>query len=370
MSGIAGFFSINKRVDSVDVLKRMLTRIKHRGSFYNGIYISNYVGLGNAKSFPNKTQNEKLPLSNQEGTLWIVWSGRVFNHAALSSMLLKSGYLLNTSSDSELVLQLYEVYGANCLNIINGQFAFCIWDSIKKEMFLARDRVGICPLYYSSTANDFVFGSEMKAIFEYPDLSPKISVKSLSQVATFWSTISPDTIFEGVYELSPGHYLTFNSSGIQSKAYWTYPVFHPNNYSSSNIADSIEELDALLSDAVTIRIPENESYGAYLSGGIDSSVTIAYIKKNQPNLNLNTFSISFKDNNLDESLYQNLAADYYNTVHSRVICSSEDIIANFQSAVWHAETTLLRTGPIPMFLLSKLALRNNIRTVISGEGAD
>ncbi|MDD4727856.1 MAG: asparagine synthase (glutamine-hydrolyzing) [Dysgonamonadaceae bacterium] len=370
MSGIAGFFSKNRRVDTVDVLRRMLTRIKHRGLFYNAIYVSNYVGLGNAKSFSNKSQNQKLLLTNKEETLWIVWNGRVFNHSELSSKLLKLVYLLNTSSDSELVLQLYEAYGVNCLNVINGQFAFCIWDSIKKEMFLARDRVGVCPLYYSSTANDFVFGSEMKAIFEYPDLTPKISAKSLSQVVTFWSTISPNTIFEGVYELSPGHYLTLNSSGIQSKAYWTYPTFHPHDYSSCNLADSIEELDALLSDAVTIRTPENESYGAYLSGGIDSSVTTSFIKKNHPNLNLNTFSISFTDNNLDESLYQNLAVDYYNTIHSRVICSSEDITANFQNAVWHAETTLLRTAPIPMFLLSKLAHRNNIKTVISGEGAD
>lgn len=370
MSGIVGFFSKKDNIENLGVLRRMLTRIKHRGLDYNGVYVSSNVGLGVAKSFSTIKQVKGSPFSNEDETLWIVWSGKVFNHSDLLSNLLKRGHQLKSDNDPELILHLYQEYRSSCLNMINGQFAFAIWDSKKNEMFLARDRVGICPLFYSKTINGFVFASEIKSIFEYPQINPKISVKSLTQIVTFWTTITPKTIFEDIYELSPGHYLTLNSDGLKTHAYWTFPVSRPEEYSELNLTESMNKLGDIFSDAVSIRTQTDDSYGAYLSGGIDSSVTTSYIKKIHPDLNLDTFSISFTDPKFDESSYQELAVGYYNTNHSKIICSDADIANNFGRVVWHAETTLLRTAPVPMFLLSNLARRNNMKTVISGEGAD
>jgi asparagine synthase (glutamine-hydrolysing) len=370
MSGIVGFYSENGTEDSLAVLKRMLTRIKHRGSDYYGVYVSGCVGLGEGQRTSTLTQIQSSPFSNEEESLLIVWSGTLFNRAELQSKLLKKGHPLKTDGDAELMLHLYQLFGINCLDMINGQFAFSIWDRAKKELTLARDKVGICPLYYSLTSGGLVFASEVKALFEYPQIAPKISVRSLTQIVTFWTTITPDTIFEGVSELSPGHYLILNSEGIKTRAYWEYPAYLPEEYSGYNIAESMDQFDALFSDAVAIRTKPDESYGAYLSGGLDSSVVIAYIKKINPDLNLDTFSIRFTNPKFDESDYQNIAVDYYKTNHSNVICSDADIAANLQEVVWHAETTLLRSAPVPMFMLSKLAAKRNIQTVITGEGSD
>ena len=370
MSGIVGFYTPKGNVDRIGVLKRMLTRIKHRGSRYNGVFVSSVVGLGVGMTFSGGKQIEQLLFSNDEKTLWIAWSGAVFNRTDLFSKLLMRRLQIKTDSDAELILRLYQLYGASCLEMINGQFAFAIWDITKKELFLARDRVGICPLYYCMTNSGLIFASEMKAIFEYPQISPRISSKSLNQIVTFWTPITPNTIFEEVFELSPGHYLTLNGDGLKTKAYWEFPAYLPEEYSESNLADSISQFDEVFSDAVYIRTQSDEPYGAYLSGGIDSSVTTAYIKKNHPDLNLDTFSISFDNPMFDESNYQKIAADYFITNHSKVICSDEDIASNFREVVWYTETTLLRSAPAPMFLLSKLARKSNVQTVISGEGAD
>lgn len=370
MSGIVGFCFQKGNMDTLSVLKRMLTRIKHRGRDYNGVYVSGNVGLGVTKSLSVIKQMEVSPFANKEGTLWIVWSGKVFNNSELTSKLVKLNHLFKTNRDDELILQLYEEYGPHCLNMINGQFAFSIWDATKDELFLARDRVGICPLFYTTRSDGFVFGSEIKAIFEYPKIMATISVKSLTQIVNFWTTITPNTIFKEVFELSPGHYLILNSDGLKTKAYWEFPVCLPKEYSRYNLAESIDQFDVVFSDAVAIRTQPDEIYGAYLSGGLDSSVTTSYIRKNHPDLNLDTFSITFDNLEFDESSYQKLAVDYYKTNHSKVICSDADIASNLRNIVWHAETTLLRTAPIPMFLLSKLARQSNIKTVISGEGSD
>lgn len=370
MSGIVGFITKNRNADTLGVLRRMLTRIKHRGSDYFGVFASNFVGLGEGLSSSAIKKMNKSPLSNEEKTLWIVCSGAVFNRVELESKLLKEGRHLKTESDAELILLLYQEFGVNCLDMMNGQFAFSIWDNLKQELFIARDRMGICPLYYSMFNNGIVFASEMKALFEYPQLTPKISAKSLAQITTFWATLTPNTVFEGISELSPGHYLKLNSDGLQIKAYWEFPVFLAEEFSQYNLDESINQFDELFSDAVAIRTDQDEPYGAYLSGGIDSSVTTAYIKKLHPGLNLDTFSISFTNPDFDESAYQNIAVDYYKTNHSKVICSDADIANSFKEVVWHAESTLLRSSPAPMFMLSKLASKSNIKTVVTGEGAD
>ena len=371
MSGIAGFYAPNDQcIDRLQVLKSMLTSIKHRGAHLLGAYISRTIGLGSLSRISDFKKPRKASISNDKKTLWIIWSGSIFNYPELEQKLLNVGKYSKTKDNGELALQLFEEFGVECLNMINGQFAFAIWDTNKEELFLARDRVGICPLYYSKVDNDFVFASEIKAVLEYPKAVAKISYRSLMQVVTFWTTLPPNTIFENIYELSPGHYLTLKASKLEINAYWSFPVNQPNGYSELSFIDSVNLFDTVFQDAVKIRTNSDESYGAYVSGGIDSSVIIAYIKKEYPNLSLDTFSIGFTDKEFDESFYQKEVVDYFCTNHSELLCSEKDISNNFERVVWHAETALLRTGAVPMFLLSQLSSRNKVTSVLSGEGAD
>jgi len=355
--------------EATDILERMLSRIKYRGPDESGIYLSPDAGLGSVRLSIIDLQTGQMPLSNQDDSLWIVYNGEIFNYIELKEKLIQTGHLFKTSGDTEVILHLYEEYGADCLNMMNGQFAFAIWNSKKRELFLARDRVGIRPLFYTSTADGFVFASETKALFEYPGVKPQISITSLSQVFTFWTTLTPHTLFENVYEVSPGHCLTINTNGIRHHTYWELPVYEPGEYSNASLDHCMEQFEELFTDAVRLRMRSDVPVGAYLSGGIDSCATTSYIKKISGD-NLRTFSIGFTDKEFDESSYQELAVDYFKTNHNRINCSQDDIAEKFPEVVWHAETALLRTAPVPMYVLSGLVNSHNIKVVITGEGAD
>ena len=369
MCGIAGFFSNKNNIEAKDILGRMLDRVKYRGPDESGIYISPNVGLGSARLSIIDLQTGQMPLSNEDGSLWIVYNGEIYNYIELKEKLIKLGHHFKTSSDTEVILHLFEEYGKECLNMMNGQFALAIWNNIKHELFLARDRVGIRPLFFTSTAKSFVFASEIKALFEYPNVKPNISVKSLSQVFTFWTTITPYTLFENVYEVSPGQCLTINAKGIDYHTYWELPIYEEGEYNNSGLDYNLKEFEKLFTDSVRLRMRSDVPVGAYLSGGIDSCTTTSYIKKVSAD-NLHTFSIGFADKEFDESSYQKLAVDYLKTNHHSIVCNQEDISNKFPEVIWHAETTLLRTAPVPMYMLSKLVNSHKIKVVITGEGAD
>lgn len=369
MCGIAGFISNKEKEEGADILRHMLTRIKFRGPDQSGIYLSNDVGLGSVRLSILDIEGGTMPLSNDARTLWIVYNGEVFNYLELKNDLITKGHTFNTTCDTEVILHLYEEYGTECLNMLNGQFAIAIWDTRKKELFLARDRVGIRPIFYSMSNNGFVFASEIKAIFEYPTIRPKLSSKALSQIFTFWTTITPNTVFENIFEVSPGHYLLINENGIQDHTYWELPVYKPEEYLNISLEESIEQFDELFSDSVRLRLRADVVVGAYLSGGIDSSVTTSYVKKIMRD-NIKTFSIGFSNKAYDESSFQNIATDFFKTDHKSITCSEDDIARKFPETIWFAETALLRTAPSPMYLLSQLVRENNIKVVITGEGAD
>jgi len=369
MCGIAGFYSSKKKEEAVWILRRMLTRIKHRGPDHSGIYLSERIGLGSVRLSIIDLQTGGMPLSNEDDSLWIVFNGEIFNYVELKMSLLSKGHHFKTTTDTEVILHLYEEYGSECLNMLNGQFAFAIWDSTKKELFLARDRVGIRPLFYTTLKEEVIFASEIKALLEYPGVNAQISAKSMKQAFTFWTTLTPDTIFQDIFEVSPGHCITVNSSGMHDKEYWQLPVYRPEEFRNISLNDSIEEFRTLFSDAVRIRMRADVPVGAYLSGGIDSCITTSFIKNIIPD-NLRTFSIGFTDDEFDESAYQDLAVDYFKTNHSRITCSSSDIAEKFSDVVWHTEMPLLRTAPTPMQLLSGLVRSQDVKVVITGEGAD
>jgi len=370
MCGIAGFYNFsggtNKRIY---ILKKMLTRIKHRGPDECGIFLAPQIGLGSVRLSIIDLKTGTMPLSNIDETLWIVFNGEIFNYLELKKELLKKHHTFKTSSDTEVVIHLYEEYGPDFVNKLNGQFAIAIWDKKKQELFLARDRVGIRPLFYTEVQNSFVFASEIKGLIDFPNLKFSISPKALYEYFTFWTTLSPNTVFENIYEVPPGCYMLLNKNHKETTTYWKLPICNPNEYKYTNINEAANEFETIFTDAVKLRLRADVQVAAYLSGGIDSSITTSFIKKLSPK-NLRTFSIGFDEKEFDESSYQNIASSYFNTRHSSITCSPSDIAKNFKNVIWHSETPLLRTAPSPMNMLAKSVKDQNIKVVITGEGAD
>jgi asparagine synthase (glutamine-hydrolysing) len=367
MCGIAGIVSAGNRFKRLDLVKQMLARIYYRGPDESGIYHSNHATIGNVRLSIIDLAGGQQPISDLSGRYWIVFNGEIFNYIELKVDLESKGYKLTTTSDTEVLVQLYAVYGKNCLSLLNGQFSFAIWDKVEEELFMARDRVGIRPLFYHYEKGEFTFASEIKSIFENPAVKREISKSRLLQVFTYWATISPATVFEGINEVPPGHFLILNSDGLKILKFWE--LSFSNRSPLKKAEDFLGTFDELFTSSTRLRLRADVEVAAYLSGGLDSSATVSYIKKVEPSV-LNTFSIQFGEKEFDESKFQTDAVNYFGTNHKSITCTSQDIAECFPKVVWHSEIPMIRTAPAPMMLLSKLVKDNNIKVVITGEGAD
>lgn len=370
MCGIAGIVNFNhSHQPSEQELISMLAAIKHRGPDESGIYLGQGVGLGNVRLSILDLSSGQQPISVNQGRYWIVYNGEVFNYIELRRELEGLGITFVTHSDTEVVLQAYAQWGRECLNRFNGQFAIAIWDKQKEELFLARDRMGIRPLFFTRSDGRFIFCSEIKGLFQIPEVKRAISPQALSQIFTFWTTITPQTPFEEVYEVPPGHYMLINERETTSKKYWNLTFPTEGSLSRLSLNEATEELRSLFRESVKMRLRADVEVAAYLSGGIDSSVTTAFIHELEPG-RLNTFSIGFRDKDFDETPFQIEASKYFNTNHTAFSCTSQEIGAHFYDTIRHTEFPILRTAPTPMYMLSKKVREHNIKVVITGEGAD
>jgi len=368
MCGIAGIIDYQSKSNKEYTVENMLSVISYRGPDESGIYESPFATLGSVRLRIIDIAGGQQPLSDPSGRYWIVFNGEIFNYLELRAELEARGNKFATHSDTEVLVQLYATFGKNCLSKLNGQFAFAIWDKQKEEAFFARDRVGIRPFFYNLSPNgELTFASEIKSIFENKKLKPEFSPENLSQVYTFWTTITPDTVFKSVYELPPGHYMTYSREGLHIEKFWELDFSKINR--SITLEEAQEQFNELLTDAVRIRLRADVEVAAYLSGGLDSSATVSYIKKLESRV-LNTFSIGFQEKDFDESAYQQEAVKYLDTNHRYISCSSQEIGESFPKAVWHSETPMIRTAPTPMLLLSEQVRNSDIKVVITGEGAD
>ena len=367
MCGIAGIY--NRGFLSEDIVVRMISAIRHRGPDETGMYVDPVVALGHARLSIVDLGGGTQPIGNEDGTIWIVYNGEVFNYPELRDVLLKCGHVFRTETDTEVLVHLYEEYGNECLNMLNGQFAFALWDSVREELFLARDRVGIRPLYYVRAGKQFVFASEIKALFQFPGIVRELDPEAMAQVFTFWTTVGSTTPFRGVYELPPGHYLRVRRGEVSQHVYWRIPGFPAEEMWPGSFAEAAEELQGLLKDAVRLRLRADVPVGAYLSGGLDSSILTTLIAKHFNN-RLRTFSLGFQEDIFDESPYQRELVTSLGTEHSQVSISNGDIRDHLPQAVWHCEKPLVRTSPVPLMLLSGLARSRGFKVVLTGEGAD
>ena len=369
MCGIAG--SLQLRAGGADParLRDMIATIRYRGPDDVGVYSKGPIGLAHARLSIIDLAGGHQPLSIANETLWITFNGEIFNYVELREELVKKGHRFTTSSDTEVLLRLYHEEGERCVERLNGQWAFAIWDAPQRKLFLSRDRFGVRPLYYTQTHDAFLFASEIKALLVCPEVRSAIDLEALDQIFTFWVTLPPKTAFQDIHQLPPGHNMVVRDGQVVISPYWTFglrpePVPEPRR--QTQLA---EELLVLLRDATHIRLRSDVPVGAYLSGGIDSTVITALVEA-RVGEKLRTFSVGFEDAEFDESAFQQEASSSLGTSHSAIRCSHDDIARVFPEVVWHAEQPVVRTAPAPLYLLSKLVHDSGFKVVLTGEGAD
>jgi len=370
MCGIAGILNLSssKRINKKQ-LKELISVIRHRGPDELGAYIDDNIGLVHSRLSIIDLEGGTQPVHNEDKTLWIIFNGEIYNYKELRSDLIKKGHKFYTTTDTEVIIHLYEVYGFDFLNYLNGQFAFAIWDSKINELFLARDRLGIRPLHYTFSDGQLIFASEIKSIFTQKNVNRSIDHHSLNHIFRYWTTLPGSTFFEEIKELPPAHYLRISAVKHEVKKYWDIPYYSNEEKLDWSLDKFNRKIYELLLDSVKLRLRADVTVGAYLSGGLDSSV-VASIVKNNFNNELKTFGIRFSDKEFDEGHYQNQIVDRLETEHKEIIADDINIAGYFSDALWNIEKPVLRTAPVPLYLLSHLVNKNNLKVVLTGEGAD
>ena len=346
--------------------------LHHRGPDETGSYIDGPVALAHNRLSIIDLAGGKQPMGALPGSLWITFNGEIFNYVELREDLIKKGHQFATRSDTEVILHLYQEYGSDCVQHMNGQWAFAIWDAKNKKLFLSRDRVGVRPLFYTMARNSFIFGSELKALFAHPAVDRRLNLAALGQVFTYWFPLAPKTPFERIQELPPGHSMDVEIGQINIRRYWQLD-FSQGDVASIESAVAQEKYEdefcELLLDATRIRLRADVPVGAYLSGGLDSSVTTALAQRFVGS-KLCTFSVAFEDPSFDESAFQQDVVRNLETKHQSIRCSADDIGEVFPAVIWHSERSILRTAPAPLFLLSQLVRESGFKVVLTGEGSD
>jgi len=370
MCGIAGFVDLWARKGRAaeergEILARMCRIIRHRGPDDQGVMVKPGVALGMRRLAIIDLVTGNQPMSGEDGTVTIVFNGEIYNFQELKAKLEAHGHTFQTHSDTEAIVHGYEEFGPACVDHLRGMFAFAIWDEKARTLFVARDRAGKKPLYYTTTPNGtFVFGSELKSLLEHPEVERETNPEALDAYFTLGYVPDPLSIFRNVHKLPPGHYLTFTEGRVTVKPYWDFE-FEPAE--SQNEADYLEELRALLDESVRLRLISDVPLGAFLSGGIDSSTVVGLMARHmgQP---VKTFSIGFHEDSYNELKYARLTAQKFGTDHHEFFVTP-DICEVVDELAWHFDEPFADSSAIPTYMVSKLA-RDHVTVVLSGDGGD
>lgn len=374
MCGIAGIVALRDGAESPsrERLARMAAALRHRGPEECGAYLDERAGLTHARLSIIDLATGAQPLSNEDGTLWITLNGEIFNYVELRADLERRGHRFRTKSDTEVVVHAYEQWGDEAFERFNGQWALALWDRTNKTLVLSRDRLGVRPVYLCEHEGRLYFASEVKAIFAADrGITRAFDPAGLDQVFTFWSTVPPRSVFAGVTELEPGHVCSFSAAGRHDRPYWTpdFPTGRGGEFKGS-LDQAAEATMGALEEATRLRMVRSDvPVGAYLSGGLDSSL-VAALAQRATNGRLQTFSLRFEDPEYDETRFQRLMVERLGSEHREVVVTRGDIARVFPDVVFHAERPVLRAAPAPLFLLSALVRDAGIKVVVTGEGAD
>lgn len=362
MCGIAGFTGQG----DLRSLERMINAIRYRGPDAQICHCDNEVALSHARlSILDLRPEGNCPMFTADNQIVITFNGEIYNYLALRKDL-ESRYTFQTTTDTEVLLYLYKEYGVDMLKQINGMFAFAIYDYQKKELFLARDRMGKKPLYYSETSKGFVFASELKALLEHPTIEKKLNLDAVNQYLTFDYVPTPNTIIKDIYKLEAAHYIVVKNNKIVTKsAYWEHRFITNNQI---RFQDAVIQLDQLLDNATRIRLMGDVPSGVFLSGGLDSS-TIAYYAQKNSSRPIKTFSIGFQDSSYDETNYAKQVADHLGTDHHTRVLTSQHTLALIDKIYSLVDEPFADASLIPTFFLSQYT-REHVTFALGGDGSD
>lgn len=372
MCGIAGYHGFPGGIARDRLLADMAASVLHRGPDATGIHVGDNFGFAHTRLSIIDLAGGAQPMADTDGELWLTFNGEIFNYVELRQDLIARGHRFRTASDTEVILEAYRAYGRDCVKHFNGDFAFALWDSRKRRLMLARDRMGVRPLFYTQRQGCLYFASAIRALLQVPGVAAEIDPFALDQTFTIWFPLAPRTIFKDIAELPPGHLLLADADHVHVEPYWqlTFPdaddIVAHDQRDPRQLADALQ---ALLIDATRIRLRADVPVGAYLSGGLDSSIVTAIMKRLVPD-QLRTYSVAFEDAEFDERGFQGVMARALDTDHHAVLCTEDEIGRRFPEVVAHAERPLVRTGPTPLHMLSELVHRQGLKVVLTGEGAD
>jgi len=367
MCGIAGIFDLrkNKKI-SKQTLLSMCNSMVHRGPDDSGIVILNNLGLGHRRlSIIDLSKKGRQPMSDDKKEIWIVFNGEIYNFREIKDELIKKNYNFKSKSDTEVIIYAYKEWGIDCIKKFNGMFSFALFDVKKNELFLVRDRLGIKPLYYTKINNSFIFSSEIKAILKYVGFKKEVNIRAVSSYLSYRYVIGNETLFKNIFKLLPGHYMSIKKGKIAIKKYWDINLSENRSLKEK---DCKREVKRLLNKAVELRMISDVPVGAYLSGGIDSSVIVALMTK-LSDKKVKTFTIGFKEQGYNEFYYSKQVAEMYKTSHKEILLSEEDYLKTMKKLIKYKDSPLSVPNEVPIYLMSK-ELKKDITVVLSGEGAD
>lgn len=364
MCGICGF-----NWEDRALLGGMMSEMAHRGPDARGKFFDNNVSLGSVRlAIVDLSKKGNQPIFNHDSSMLIVYNGELYNYKALRTELADKGYRFDSETDAEVVLHAYEEYGIGCLSRFNGMFAFCIYDTINKRLFLARDHLGIKPLYYYKADKKFIFASEIKSILKYREVEPSVNIKALPAYLSFRYVPGPSTMFNDIMKLLPGRYLVYNlkKQSVLVGEYWNILSAQKVQYDN----DLLTQLRLQLKDSINAQMIGDVPGGIFLSGGLDSSSVLAFMKQANPRSRISTFSLGFENQEgyENELRYARLVSEYFETDHDEIIIS-QDSLKILPKLIFHMDEPISDATIIPTYFLSEKASRK-VKFVLTGEGGD
>ena len=369
MCGICGFYEYKTHRPAVQrTLSDMLQVIHHRGPDDSGVHIDRDLALGMRRLSIIDLGGGKQPIGNEDGSVVTVFNGEIYNFQSLREELQSRGHLLKTASDTEVIVHLYEDFGEECVQHLRGMFALAVWDATRRRLFLARDRLGIKPLYFTQTGGRLIFGSEIKAILQHPAVQANLNLEALSNFLSLKYVPSPQTMFANIDALPPGCSLSCDESGVKVRRYWD--LSFANQCHGLPEEAYAEQLKELLTECVRMHLVSDVPFGAFLSGGIDSSTIVALMTEvlNEP---VKTYSVGFDGDAeiFSELPYARLVAKQYHTDHHEVFIGPNHLINLLGKVIWHLDQPIGDEASLANYMVAELASRD-VKMVLTGEGGD
>ena len=369
MCGIAGIVA-SDALDQTDALRAASMRdvLAHRGPDDAGLYVDARAALAHRRLSIVDLAAGHQPLSNEDGSVWVVFNGEIYNHQAVRGQLEAAGHSYRTRSDTETIVHAYEEWGDACVERFRGMFAFGLWDASRRRLLLVRDRLGIKPLYWALAGGRILFGSEIKSILESGLIRPEANEELLPELLSTRYISGSETLFRGIHRLMPGHMLVFEDGGVTIRCYWDVPVGQDTDHMRLSDREAVERFGALLEESVRLRLMADVPLGMFLSGGLDSSA-IAALMARMIDRPLQTFSVAFKDRAFSELDYARQVSTAIGADAHEIVIDEHDFFGALPRLIWHEDEPLAHPSSVPLYFVSALA-REHVKVVLTGEGSD